>query len=131
MGRILQRGYYEVPGLLKKKRARFRIKGFLLCLGHTLLIVSLIFFYLWQHLRIKELGYELGKKEKERKTLMDRNRELEIKASRLRSLGRIEEIARSRLGLEPLGEGEIILLDITPLKVRKWESEYYSPITVH
>ncbi|MCG2677376.1 septum formation initiator family protein [bacterium] len=121
MGRILQRGYYEIPGLPQKKRTRFRIKGLLIYLGHTLLIVSLIFFYLWQHLRIKELGYELGKKEKERKTLMDRNREIEIKDSRLRSLGRIEEIARSRLGLELSKEGEIILLDITPLREKQGE----------
>jgi cell division protein FtsL len=119
MGRILQRGYYEVPGLQKKKRTKFRIKGFFLYLGHTLLIVSLIFLYLWQHLRIKELGYELGRKEKERKVLMGRNQELEIKAAHLRSPERIEEIARSRLGLEPSKEGEIILLDITPLKIRK------------
>lgn len=115
MGRILQRGYYEVPGLPQKK-IRFRIKGFFLYLGYALLIVSLVFLYLWQHLRIKELGYELGKKEKERKVLMDRNQELESEASRLRSLKRIEEIARSRLGLEPSREGEIILLDITPIK---------------
>jgi len=121
MGRILQRGYYEIPGLPQKKRARFRIKGLLIYLGHTLLIVSLIFLYLWQHLRIKEIGYELGKKEKERKTLMDRNREMEIKVSRLRSLGRIEEIARSRLGLELSKEGEIILLDITPLREKQGE----------
>ncbi|MBU4561673.1 septum formation initiator family protein [bacterium] len=121
MGRILQRGYYEIPGLSQKKRVRFRIKGLLIYLGHTLLIVSLIFFYLWQHLRIKELGYELGKKEKERKALMDRNREIEIKVSRLRSLGRIEEIARSRLGLELSKEGEIILLDITPLREKQGE----------
>lgn len=119
MGRILQRGYYEIPGLPQKKRTRFRIRGFLLYLGHALLLVSLVFLYLWQHLRIRELGYELGKKEKERKTLMDRNRELEIKTSHLRSLKRIEEIARSRLGLEPLKEGEIILLDITPLRERQ------------
>ncbi|MCK4648305.1 cell division protein FtsL [bacterium] len=116
MGRILQRGYYEIPGLPQKKRARFRIRGFLLYLGHALLLVSLVFLYLWQHLRIRELGYELGKKEKERKTLMDRNRELEIKTSHLRSLKRIEEIARSRLGLEPSKEGEIILLDITSIQ---------------
>ncbi len=119
MGRILQRGYYEIPGLPQKKRTRFRIRGFLLYLGHALLLVSLVFLYLWQHLRIRELGYELGKKEKERKTLMDRNRELEIKTSHLRSLKRIEEIARSRLGLEPSKEGEIILLDITPLRERQ------------
>ena len=116
MGRILQRGYYEIPGLPQKKRPRFRIRGFLLYLGHALLLVSLVFLYLWQHLRIRELGYELGKKEKERKTLMDRNRELEIKTSHLRSLKRIEEIARSRLGLEPSKEGEIILLDITSIQ---------------
>ena len=119
MGRILQRGYYEISGLPQKKRARFRIKGLLLYLGHTVLIVSLIFLYLWQHLRVKEIGYELGKKEKERKTLMARNRELEIKVSRLRSLGRIEKIARSRLGLKSSKKNEIILLDITPLKVGK------------
>lgn len=119
MGRILQRGYYEIPGLPQQKRVRFRIKGFFLYLGHALLMVSLVFLYLWQHLRIRELGYELGKREKERKVLMDRNQELEIEASRLRSLKRIEEIARSRLGLEPSKEGEIILLDITSLKVGK------------
>lgn len=115
MGRILQRGYYEIPSPPQKKRVRFKIKGFFLYLGYALLIVSLVFLYLWQHLRIKELGYELGKKEKERKVLMDRNQELESEASRLRSLKRIEEIARSRLGLEPSREGEIILLDITSL----------------
>lgn len=119
MGRILQRGYYEIPGLSQKKRVRFRIKGFFLYLGQALLIVSLVFLYLWQHLRIKELGYELGKKEKERKILMNKNQELEIKASHLRSLKRVEQIARSRLALEPAEEGEIILLDITPLKVEK------------
>ena len=118
MGRILQRGYYEVPDL-PQKRVRFRIKGFFLYLGYALLIVSLIFFYLWQHLRIKELGYELGEKKKGRKVLLDRNREMEIKASHLRSLKRIEEIAQSRLGLGFPEEGEIILLDITPLKESK------------
>ncbi len=115
MGRILQRGYYEVPSL-PQKRVRFRIKGFFLYLGRALLIVSLIFLYLWQHLRIKELGYELGKKEQERKVLMNKNQELESEASRLKSLKRIEEIARSRLGLEPSKEKESILLDITLLK---------------
>ncbi len=119
MGRILQGGYYKTPTLPPKKRARFKIKGFFLYLGQALLILSLVFFYLWQRLRIKELGYELGKREQERRILMGRNQELEIEASRLRSLKRIEEIACSRLGLEPSKEGEIILLDITPLKVEK------------
>jgi len=103
------------------RKTRFRIQGFLLHLGHALLILSLIFLYLWQHLRMKEIGYELGRKEKERMVLMNRKQELEIKASRLRSLERVEEIARSRLGLEPSKKGEIILLDITSLREKQGE----------
>jgi cell division protein FtsL len=114
--RVLQRNYYEAPGPRRQEKIRFKAQRFFRYLSYTLLILFLVLFYLWQHLRIKELGYQLGEEEKKNRALLARNQELEIRVSSLRSLDRIEEIARSELGFKSPEGSKIILLDISPVK---------------
>ncbi|MBI5417216.1 cell division protein FtsL [Candidatus Poribacteria bacterium] len=61
------------------------------------IIVSLL--YVWQKVEISSLGYEIGLLEKQTKELTERNENLKIKCEKLRSLDRIEKIAKDRLNM--------------------------------
>jgi len=62
------------------------------------LICSLIFL-VWSRSQITSLGYQISQANYEHTQLMKLNQELKIEGASLRSLARIESIAKEQLGL--------------------------------
>ena len=80
-----------------------------LLLGSLVLIGVL--FYVWQHIQVVRLGYEVEQLQVERITLLRGEKELRFELARLKSLRRVEEIARSQLGLMSPASGQVILAE--------------------
>jgi cell division protein FtsL len=80
-----------------------------LCLGSLVLLGVL--FYVWQHIQVVRLGYEIEQLQGERIALIRREKELRFDLARLKSLRRVEEIARRQLGLTTPVSGQVILIE--------------------
>lgn len=67
------------------------------CLVLLLLILSLLFL-VWSRFQITSLGYQISQANYEQKQLLEINQQFKIEGAWLRSLARIEEIAKGQLG---------------------------------
>lgn len=79
-----------------------------LAIGLLLLLGSL--FYVWQHIQVVRLGYEIERLKAERAALAQREQELILEVAQLKSLKRVEEIARDRLGLTTPRPGQVVII---------------------
>jgi cell division protein FtsL len=80
-----------------------------LLLGGVVLVV--ILFYVWQHIQVVRLGYQVEYLTGERAGLMRQQKELRLEVARFKSLRRIEEIARRQLGLTSPKSGQVIVVE--------------------
>ncbi|MDE2058316.1 MAG: cell division protein FtsL [candidate division NC10 bacterium] len=80
-----------------------------LLLGGIVLIVVL--FYVWQHIQVVRLGYQVEYFTGERAGLIQQQKELRLEVARLKSLRRVEEIARRQLGLTSPKSGQVIVIE--------------------
>jgi len=78
-----------------KKRQKTTFSLFILI---TIFICNLIFF-VWSRLQITYLGYQLSQANSEQQQLLKLNKQLNLEAASLKSLSRIESIAKNQLGL--------------------------------
>lgn len=76
-----------------------------------LLIISFVLFYTWQRIEVLRLGYEVDKLRSEKNELYNKNKFLQVKVAGLKSLDRVEKIAREELGLIIPDKFEIISLE--------------------
>lgn len=81
----------------------------------SLLLGSLVLFgvlcYVWQPIQVLRLGYQVEDLAEERAGLIRQQKELRLEVARLRSLRRVEEIARHQLGLTNPQPGQVIILE--------------------
>jgi cell division protein FtsL len=61
-------------------------------------------------------GYELERLREAHATLVQANKSLRLEAGQLRSLRRVEEIARTRLGMTTPKPGQVILIPESPIQ---------------
>lgn len=80
-----------------------------LLLGGAVLVV--ILFYVWQHVQVVRLGYQVESLAGERAGLIRQQKELRVEVARLKSLRRVEEIARRQLGLGSPKSGQVIVIE--------------------
>ncbi len=67
-------------------------------LGVAVLVCSLIFL-VWSRFQVTSVGYQISRAKDEQKQLLKINKGLKIEGASLKSLSRIEKIAKGRLGL--------------------------------
>jgi cell division protein FtsL len=65
--------------------------------------------YVWQHIQVIRMGYRVERLNAELSTLIQEEKQLTLKLAQLKSLGRIEEIARGRLKMGNPEPSQIIL----------------------
>ncbi len=82
-----------------------------LSLGALVLIGAL--FYVWQHTRVVRLGYEMERLRETRAQLAQDSKALRLEIGQLRALKRVEEIARTRLGMVSAKPGQVVLVPET------------------
>jgi cell division protein FtsL len=78
----------------------------------TLGVLCLLIFLLlaWQHFQIIRDGYENETLKKEFNQAVEANRQLTLERASLRSLQRIDHIAKTQLGLRPPSYSQIVVL---------------------
>jgi len=94
----------------RSRRAWWEWLNFISIVGLCLVFLSGALFYVWQHVYVVRQGYELEALRETHARLVQENKGLLLEAGQLRSLRRVEEIARARLGLVTPKPGQVVLL---------------------
>ena len=103
-------GRDRASGFLKPRVDQFRRWDLLPSLCLACLVLFGVLFYVWQHIQVVRLGYEIEHLQAERLALVRQENELRFEVARLKSLRRVEEIGRRQLGLTSPVAGQVILL---------------------
>jgi len=75
------------------------------------LVLLGVLFYVWQHIQVVRLGYEIEQLQTERLALVREQTELRFELARLSSLHRVEQIARGALGFASPRPGQVVLME--------------------
>jgi cell division protein FtsL len=92
-------------------RRKWSPKEIALGAAFLLALVGLLTFYVWYQTEAVHLGLDIGKREAEIKSLQDDIQKLKLRKAALLSPGRVEKIAREKLGLTDPQTGEIVYKD--------------------
>jgi cell division protein FtsL len=84
--------------------------------GLCLVVLAGALFHVWQHVHVVRQGYELERLREAHAKLVQANKSLRLEAGQLRSLRRVEEIARTRLGMTTPKPGQVILIPESPIQ---------------
>ncbi|HYL81566.1 MAG TPA: cell division protein FtsL [Candidatus Acidoferrum sp.] len=84
--------------------------------GLGILVLAGALFYVWQHTRVVRLGYEIERLLETKAALQQEHKSLRLEMGQLRSLRRVEEIARTRLGMVTPKPGQIVLIPEAPIQ---------------
>ena len=90
------------------KRLSQDIKPILLIGG--ILLIGLLF-YVWQHIQVVHLGYQIERLRAEQLHLVQEGKAMRVELARLRSLKRVEEVARRELGMVHPSPGQVIVME--------------------
>ena len=74
------------------------------------LLVGAVLFYVFQHLQVVRLGYEVERLRGERAALVEQGRALSLEAARLRAVKRVEAVARGQLGMVAPAPGQVTVV---------------------
>jgi cell division protein FtsL len=87
-----------------------RTRELLALLATGALLVGVVLFYVFQHIQVVRLGYEVERLRGERAALVEQGKVLTLEAARLRAVKRVEEGARGGLGMVTPAPGQIIVV---------------------
>jgi len=76
----------------------------------TAILLAGSLLYVWQHIQVIRMGYRVERLNTELSALTQEEKQLTLKLAQLKSLGRIEEIARGRLRMVSPETSQIIFL---------------------
>jgi cell division protein FtsL len=79
-----------------------------LVLGGVLVFLCML--QVWLRLQVMHLGYELSAAREVQLRLEHEQRELEVELATLRDPGRLEDVARRRLGMTDPAKGQVVVL---------------------
>jgi len=102
----------ELPFGVRARRGKQRLKPELkpiLVAGGVLLLGLLL--YVGQHIQVVRLGYQIEDLRVAQVSLIQEGKALEVELGRLRSLTKVEDLARRELGMVNPVPGQIILLE--------------------
>lgn len=94
--------------MVRKKLNRKEISRWVLASVITIMTLT---FYLWHITENIRIGYEIGRGEGRLQTLKEEIKSLETQKAALRSLDRVEKIAREELGMTDTRDDQIIYKD--------------------
>ena len=88
-------------GSIRRNVERRGLHNFACCTSACVLIACAMLLHAWVRTRVTERGYQLSRLSAEYRELTREHEALQIRAAELGSPQRIEELARSRLGMGP------------------------------
>jgi len=80
------------------------------------LILAGVLFYVWQHTRVLRESYAIERLHEQHARLVQENKSLRLEIGHLRSLRRVEEIARTRLGMVTPAPGQVLVIPDTRIQ---------------
>jgi cell division protein FtsL len=101
---ILKKQQVKRAGLQRRRRVFFSFVLSGVCL------VCLALLHVWLRLQVVHLGYVLSTTSKLKSQLEQERRELKVELATLSSPQRLEQMARSRLGLREPEKGQVVIL---------------------
>lgn len=104
--RPLVRAQGDAPRLLRVVRGWVVRRAFALGLA----LVALCMVQVWLRLQITHVGYDLSVARQLRLRLEQERRQLEVELATLRDPGRLDDVARHRLGLTDPKRGQVVIL---------------------
>ena len=96
--------------VLRRAWVRGESLEFLSTVALGVLILAAALLYVWQHTYVVRLGYEVERLRERQAALVQEHKGLRLELGQLRSLRRVEEVARKRLGMVTPGPGQVILM---------------------
>lgn len=87
-----------------------RTGEFLALLATGALLVGVVLFYVFQHIQVVGLGYEVERLRGERAALVEQGKVLTLRGASLRAVKRVEELARGELGMVAPAPGQVIVV---------------------
>lgn len=106
-----QAGVRAIPRpAARRSWVRWESLEFLTTLALGVLVLGGALLYVWQHVYVVKLGYEIERLRERQGALTQENKTLRLEMGQLRSLKRVEEIARKRLGMVSPKPGQVVLV---------------------
>ncbi len=87
-----------------------RTRELLALLATGALLVGVVLFYVFQHLQVVHLGYEVERLRRERAALAEQEKILTLEVARLRAVKRVEGLARGGLGMVTPAPGQVVVV---------------------
>ncbi|HSB36803.1 MAG TPA: hypothetical protein VLH41_07985 [Thermoanaerobaculia bacterium] len=95
---------------LVRERDRRRTRELLALVLAAIPPMLVLFGAIWANLETVRAGYQLATVQKQREEQLERNRQLKMAIAQAAALGRVEEVARGRLGLVPPAPEQLVLI---------------------
>lgn len=95
---------------LVREPDRRRTRELLALLLSPLPPLAVLFAAVWTNLETFRLGYQIERLQKQKETLAEKQRQLEMERARVSALARVEEVARRRLGLVTPGRDQVVFV---------------------
>ena len=86
----------------------------------VLVLSLLLFFYVWQHMQVVKLGYEVQRLRTEKQQLTNEYYFLKYKMYDVNNLSRVEKISREQLGMVTPRTDQIVFLSEGPSLYPRW-----------
>jgi len=83
-------------------------------------ISVVLFLYVWQHMEVVKLGYDVQALRQQKQQLTNEYYYLKYKMNDMNSLVRVETIARTQLGMQTPNPGQVVILDDSFSLLPKW-----------
>ncbi len=87
---------------------------------------GILLFYVYQHIQALRYGYRVEERRKEAYSLRMHNDRILMEIKHFTSLPRLEELAKTKLGLKVAGRQEIIVLAVQGEKVQDNKDSFLS-----
>lgn len=95
---------------LVREPDRRRTRELLALLLSALAPMAVLFAAIWTNLETFRLGYQIERLQKQKDSLVERQRQLEMERAQISALSRVEGVARERLGLVTPGRGQVVFV---------------------
>lgn len=95
---------------LVREPDRRRTRELLAFLLSPLPPMAVLFAAIWTNLETFRLGYQIERLQKQKESLAERQRQLEMERARVSALSRVETVARERLGLVTPGRDQVVFV---------------------
>ena len=95
---------------LVREPDRRRTRELLALLLSPLPPMAVLFAAIWTNLETFRLGYQIERLQKQKESLAEKQRQLEMERARVSALSRVEGVARERLGLVTPGAEQVVFV---------------------